>query len=577
MEEYFVKKQRITLAVALVICLSLTGLVFVNRMQATESSKTTDIKETAQTTKPSSTGKPNETAKTSPTTKPSQTTKPSPTTKPSQTTKTSSTTKPSSTNSTDTTDNKGEKKRAKYVFLFIGDGMGLAQVQAAQIYKGDRQKMEIKPMDFFEFPTIGLVETADSTSFCPDSASTATAISSGVKTKSGVIGKTPDLAQEVRTITEDLHEAGVKVGIISTVTLNHATPAAFYANVDSRKEYYDIAKQMADSEFDYFAGGSLHQRTGKNKDQEDVYEYVKSKGYKITETKADFDKLTPKDGKVFAVTERQQDEESMPYTMDQKPGDMTLADVVRKGIEMLDNEKGFFMMAEGGKVDWACHANDAAAAIHEVLGLNDAVKEAVKFYQKHPDETLILVTADHETGGLALGYQGTGYDTHFELLEKQKASYVEFDKIWTELKEEKKDELKWEDASALVQDFFGLVIDEKVKEGDELKDIHQVNRYELDMLKAAFKEDQKPEEEQGQTYQSSLSYGGYTPFTTALTHLIDNKAGIGWTSFGHTAIPVPIYALGVGAEDFAGSFHDSQIYNKMKDKMDVEELQKKIK
>ena len=125
-------------------------------------------------------------------------------------------------------------KKAKYVFLFIGDGMGAAQVNAAQIYTGDKKKVEIKPLEFYKFPTVSLVNTEDSTSFCPDSASTATAISSGTKTHSGVIGKSSDLQNNVTTVAEKMKEQGKKIGIISTVTLNHATPAAFYANVTSR-------------------------------------------------------------------------------------------------------------------------------------------------------------------------------------------------------------------------------------------------------------------------------------------------------------------------------------------------------
>ena len=118
-------------------------------------------------------------------------------------------------------------KKAKYVFLFIGDGMGAAQVNAAQIYTGNKDKVEIKPLEFYKFPTVGLVNTEDSTSFCPDSASTATAISSGNKTQSGVIGKTSDLQKNVTTVAEKMKAQGKKIGIISTVTLNHATPAAF--------------------------------------------------------------------------------------------------------------------------------------------------------------------------------------------------------------------------------------------------------------------------------------------------------------------------------------------------------------
>lgn len=453
-------------------------------------------------------------------------------------------------------------KKAKYVFLFIGDGMGAAQVNAAQIYTGNKDKVEIKPLEFYKFPTVGLVNTEDSTSFCPDSASTATAISSGAKTQSGVIGKTSDLQKNVTTVAEKMKAQGKKIGIISTVTLNHATPAAFYANVTSRKQYYEIGKQMAASGFDYFAGGSLEHRTGddKNKKEKDLYDILRANGYTVTETKKDFEKINKNTGKVFAVTERIQDSGSMPYTLDQKKGDMTLRDTVRKAIEVLDNEKGFFIMAEAGKVDWACHANDAFSSIHEVLALDDAVQEAIEFYKKHPDETLILVTADHETGGLSLGYQGTGYDTHFEIFDKQKLSYVEFDKKFEELKKNNKN-LKFEDALKLVKESFGLIVkDKNTKKEDEL---FVLNDYELGKLKAAFAESMKEKDKRTKSIETNLLYGGYDPFSATLTHIIDNKAGIGWSTFAHTAVPVPIYALGATAELYEGTYHDSEIYSKL--------------
>ena len=112
----------------------------------------------------------------------------------------------------------------------------------------------------------------------------------------------------------------------------------------------------------------------------------------------------------------------MNYAMDAAAGEWQLTDYVRKGIELLDNKKGFFLMTESGKIDWACHANDAAASIHDVLEMSNAVQAAVDFYNAHPNETLILVTADHETGGMAIGYKTTNYDTFLTNLAHQKMS-----------------------------------------------------------------------------------------------------------------------------------------------------------
>lgn len=148
-------------------------------------------------------------------------------------------------------------KAPKYIFMFIGDGMSFVQVNAAQVYEGNNTIGEVAPslVNFSQFPVAGVATTQDSTSFCPDSASTATALSTGVKTHSGVIGLEVDKTTVAPTITELLKEQkGMKIGVVSNVTINHATPAAYYSHIVSRNSYYDIAMQMADSGFDYFGG-----------------------------------------------------------------------------------------------------------------------------------------------------------------------------------------------------------------------------------------------------------------------------------------------------------------------------------
>ena len=164
---------------------------------------------------------------------------------------------------------KTEGKSPKYIFMFIGDGMSAVQVNSAQIYRGTNKHNNITlgTLNFQNFEAVGYQTTHDATSFAPDSASTATSLSSGFKTWSGTIGLRPvgnvsaNKAENVntynipKTIAERLkEEKGMKIGVVSTVTINHATPAAYYAHVPSRNNYYDIALQMADSGFDYFGG-----------------------------------------------------------------------------------------------------------------------------------------------------------------------------------------------------------------------------------------------------------------------------------------------------------------------------------
>lgn len=147
---------------------------------------------------------------------------------------------------------------------------------------------------------------------------------------------------------------------------------------------------MIESGFDYFAGGGLLKPTGKNGDQKDLYEMAGEAGYNVVKTKADAEKINASSGKTIIIDETLADSDAMSYDMDLENGEWALKDYVKKGIEVLDNDTGFFMMVEGGKIDWACHANDAASTISDTVALDDAVKEAVKFYNEHPDETLIL-------------------------------------------------------------------------------------------------------------------------------------------------------------------------------------------
>jgi alkaline phosphatase len=149
--------------------------------------------------------------------------------------------------------------RAKYVFLFIGDGMAMAQISATEVYATARSSKDINitRLGFTRFPVSGLTTTYDAGTFITDSASAITAIATGNKTLSGVLNMDPAKQIRYKTIAEYAHEAGMKVGVVSTVTLDHATPAGFFAKVPSRSNYYDIAVQMVESGFEYFGGGGV--------------------------------------------------------------------------------------------------------------------------------------------------------------------------------------------------------------------------------------------------------------------------------------------------------------------------------
>lgn len=240
-----------------------------------------------------------------------------------------------------------------------------------------------------------------------------------------------------------------------------------------------------------------------------------------------------------------------------------LKDYVKKGIEVLDNSKGFFMMVEGGKTDWACHANDAATSIHDTIAFSDAVDEAVAFYNKHPKDTLILVTADHETGGLTIGFAGTDYETYFQYLQKQKISCAKYDSDYVAKYIENK--TKFEDVLKDVKNLFGLVT---ANDPDAAKNPGLVlTDYELNQLIDAYETTLASSSE---TYVSSssndryLSYGYQSkPLTVTITHILNHKSGVDFTSYSHTGLPVAVFAQGAGDELFTGYYDNTDIYKKL--------------
>ena len=461
----------------------------------------------------------------------------------------------------------------KYIFLFIGDGMGNEQVQVTSFYKGTTENggaVVSSPLSFMEFPHTASVTTYDSTSFCPDSASTATSIATGYKTQSGTINMDPEtLSVPYETIAEKLHsQKGWKIGVLTTVNMNHATPAAFYAHQASRNSYYAIGEELAASGFEYFAGGAFLSPTGEEEDQTDILEVAANAGYTVATTQADAEALQPGAGNVLIVSEVVADGGSMSYDMDRAEGEWALSDYVQKGIDMLsDAENGFFMMAESGKIDWACHANDAAACVGDVLEMGNAVAVAVDFYNEHPEETLILVTADHETGGLGIGYKTTNYDTFLPNLAQQTVSYAKFDSDYVEGYIE--NQTAFEDALVDVKACFGLMAadDADAADADPAGENGSLvmTDYELEQLRAAYQRtlETGSGSQDEMTQEDYELYGTYQPFSMCLCHILNHKSGLDHTTYAHTGAPVNIYAVGCGSELFDGAIDNTEIYTKL--------------
>jgi alkaline phosphatase len=441
-----------------------------------------------------------------------------------------------------------DPQKVKYVFLFIGDGMGIAQVNLTQGYLAALEdRIGFEQLNFTRFPQAGLVSTYANNQLITCSAAAATALATGHKTNIGRISMDTAGIVPYETIAEKAKKNGFKVGIVTSVSIDHATPAAFYAHQPDRNMYIEIGGDLAHSNFDFFAGGGFLAPDSSFMGQKiNLVRLAQANGYNVVNTREGFEQLAPGNVKTLVLSPRTADEASLPFYIDIHPGDITLADYTSKAISMLDNENGFFMMVEGGKIDWACHGNDAATAIKEVIAFDDAVAKAVSFYEKHPDETLIVVTADHETGGLALGNKETGYNSYFSLLKYQKSSVPELNKIVAQFRVTKSGDsgADFERMLKVVESDIGLnsrqrntlLTDEEIS---SLKNIFVETVYSMERGKAAYGQDE--------------------PFIDAAIKILAEKSGISWASDAHTCVNVPVYAIGKGAEKFSGYIDNTDI------------------
>ena len=432
---------------------------------------------------------------------------------------------------------------AKYVFYFIGDGMGPNQVLNAEMYQAAIQGINGRvPLCMSQFPYAGQAATFSASDGITDSAAAGTCLASGKKTNNGMIGQTPDGAP-VYSVASQLKAEGWGIGIMSTVPVDHATPASHYAHAEKRSNYYLIGTHLAESNFDFFGGGGFQRPI--NKDDAlapNLYNLCKKHGYTLVGNYAEAQKNIKK-RKILLVPQTDLDNpdrgaQALPYAIDQKEGDLTLAQIVDIAIQHLSKHDRFFMMAEGGKIDYAGHGNDGATNIHEVLDFDRAIQLAYRFYEQHPDETLIVVTADHETGGLALG---NNKPLRLERLAYQKCSSDTLSARLSALCQQYAEQLTWEQVKTFLAENMGLFGELSVSAEEEAE------------LQAAFSNMMRQQE------SLKTLYADINALAAKAKELVNQKAGLGWTTHSHTATAVPIFAVGVGAERFTGWMDNSEI------------------
>ena len=428
----------------------------------------------------------------------------------------------------------------KYIFYFIGDGMGVGAVTNAQLYNRTVLGNET-PLMLTRMPVGGFATTHSYSSPVTDSAAAGTALATANKTRNGMLGMSPDTVA-VKSMAAILHDNGYGVGLVTTVAPDDATPGAFYAHVPYRGMFYEIGKDAAASGYEFIAGANLRGTKDKDGKPNDLIKVLNESGVEIVRGT---DNLRFTDSRrVMLLSPDTPSMNEIGLTVDSIPGAMLLQDMTQACIDhlMKTNPDKFFMMVEGGSIDHAGHANDAATSVTETISFSKALEVAYNFYEAHPEETLIVVTADHETGGMitanrnhhywvdlsALKYQRIAKDSFANLVRNEVMNGHEY--TWPEMKEFLKEKMGFYSEITLTEE----------------QDASLRQKFEENFTR------HKGEEQK-------TMYNAYNAFTTEVFDIMNRLSGIGWTTNDHSGTMVPVYAAGVDAMDFSGTMDNTEI------------------
>lgn len=427
----------------------------------------------------------------------------------------------------------------RYIFYFIGDGMGPGQVMCAETYNRLVRGSD-KPLMMMQFPVASLATTYSVSTPVTDSAAAGTALATGNKTINGMLGVTPDTTA-VNSIAYELHNAGYGVGLVTTVPPDDATPGAFYAHVPHRSMYYEIGRQAAESGYEFIAGSMLRGTTDRDGNPTGLIPFIEKSGVKVVRG---LDALAGVDSRRVMLLDTDSVDANCGYTIDSLENALTLPAMTAAAIDhlMKHTPDRFFMMVEGGNIDWAAHANDGGTVIKEVLNFDQALGVAYDFYRAHPDETLIIVTADHETGGMSVGQNSTGYNAYLQYIDYQKVSKDAFS-AWCKMLLHSRRIFTWEDMKEYLTENFGFWTYIPVTAEEE-----NVLRRKFDATFIL----------RNSADQKTL-YNTFSEFAVEVFDVMNRVCGIGWTSNAHTGNPVPVYAIGADAALFGRPVDNTDI------------------
>ena len=434
-------------------------------------------------------------------------------------------------------------QQAKYVFYFIGDGMGINQVRATEIFYG-------KNLSFTQFPFRTFVTTQSASSWVTDSAAGGTALSTGSKTYNGAIGVDAD-KNAVQNVAEAAKKNGYGVGIITSVGINHATPSAFYGHQKDRNMYDALRSYLDPAKVDYIAGGAiLLEKKGHSNDEQE--KALAEKGFTLSRDPKTLDAAACKSSLV--VLQPDVEKSKLDYDIDRNENSVALKDLVKCGIDYMSAnylKKGFFMMIEGGAIDYACHGNDFGTMVRETRNMDDAMALALEFMEKYPKQTLIVVTADHETGGLLMSTNG--YFLDLEPYKYQKCSKDGINDGLAKLREDNPDGVSWEQFKALYREKLGF--------WDQIKlSIEEEASLMMDYSSAFTKG------RHGGPQDRTL-YFSYSRCATNAIKMLDKKSHIGWAGGDHSGAPVPLFVKGPCEKYFYNCLDNTDIPKAIKQSM----------
>lgn len=426
----------------------------------------------------------------------------------------------------------------KYIFYFIGDGMGLGPVQAAQNYLNDIMG-DKDGLNMLQMPHATFAHTRSANRPVTDSAAAGTALATGHKTNNSMLGVTPD-STAVSSIATQLHNDGWGVGLVTTVAPDDATPAAFYAHVPKRKMFTQIGHDFIASDFEFLAGSTLRGAKNDKGNSTGLLETIAKNGISLTYSPDSVDSRANR--RWILLNRNNLNSDNVGFTIDSLPHN-TLQQMTTAAIDhlMAVSPERFFLMVEGGNIDHALHANDPASAIIDIINFDKTLALALEFMAAHPDETLIVVTADHDTGGLTTGCRATGYHCYPERLTHQKMSFDRLNDTFNAMIRSRRD-YKWEDIKQFLKENMGLFDHVKVSAKEEKK------------LQKEFKKIAK-----NRSHDKKTLYLSINGFIDKVIDLYNDKAGYGFTTSGHSGNPVPLFATGANSHLFSKAVDNTQI------------------